>query len=177
MSRIAKLPIEIPVGVNVHVAGQIVSISGPKGELSHRTHPAVETIYRDDLLRCVARTEEPSAVAQAGTARALLQNMITGVTAGFQRKLQLVGVGYRSQMQGSTLNLVLGYSYPVGYVVPQDISIETPTQTEVVVKGIDKQRVGQIAAEIRSLRPPEPYKGKGIRYQNEAVASKEVKKK
>ena len=177
MSRIAKLPINIPADVNVQVDGQTVSITGPKGMLSHDTHVTVEINHHDRLLRCSAREGQPNAVAQAGTARSLMQNMIIGVTAGFERRLQLVGVGYRAQMKGSKLTLALGFSYPVEYTPKEGVSIQAPTQTEVVVTGIDKQKVGQTAAEIRAFRPPEPYKGKGVRYKNEAVVRKEAKKK
>ena len=177
MSRIAKLPIEIPLNVNVQLTGQRISISGPKGELSYQAHASIRIIYQDGNLRCEACTEKKNSIAQAGTMRSLLKNMVTGVTVGFERRLQLVGVGYRAHTQENKLILGLGYSYPLQYVIPHNITIETPTQTEVVVKGTDKQHVGQTAAEIRSLRVPEPYKGKGIRYQDEIVVRKDVKKK
>ncbi len=178
MSRVAKKPIAIPSGVEVHVEGQIVTVKGPKGEMKHLVNDQV-SIKKNESNELVVSVVSNSkqAWAQAGTARAVVNNLVTGVSVGFERKLQLIGVGYRAQAQGKTLNLSLGFSHPVDYPVPEGITIETPSQTEVVVKGMDKQRVGQIAAEIRAFRPPEPYKGKGVRYADEVVVRKEAKKK
>lgn len=177
MSRVAKRPIEIPKGTQVTISGQDVTIKGAKGELKLNVHGDVRVAQEDNVLNISAAVETQNAVAHAGTTRALLANMVQGASAGFERKLELVGVGYRAQAQGKTLNLTLGFSHPVAYAVPEGITIETPSQTEIVVKGADKQRVGQVAAEIRAYRPPEPYKGKGVRYSDERVVLKEAKKK
>jgi large subunit ribosomal protein L6 len=175
MSRIAKAPITVTKGVDVKVDGQHVTVKGGKGSLELDVHPNVKVALNDGTLT-VAPADD-SGWAMAGTMRALLNNMVTGVGEGFQKKLQLVGVGYRAQGKGKVLNLSLGYSHPIDYPVPEGITIETPSQTEVVVSGSDKQRVGQVAAEIRGFRPPEPYKGKGVRYADERVLRKEAKKK
>ena len=177
MSRIASVPISVPPGVDVSIDGQCVRIRGPKGELDMSVHSWVEVSREDGELRCRAREPVAKKVAMAGTTRSLLNNMVTGVNSGFERRLQLVGIGYRAQMQGTTLNLSLGFSHPVDLESPEGISIRTPTQTEILVSGIDKQKVGQTAAVIRDFRPPEPYKGKGIRYSDENVVRKEGKKK
>lgn len=177
MSRIAKMPIDVPPGVDVTVEAKEVSVRGPKGELRMQIHPAVAVVRENGIVTCRPRNGISGAIAQAGTARSLIANMVTGVTDGFERKLRLVGVGYRAQMQGDTLNLSLGFSHPIEYPCPKDVRIETPSQTEIVVRGADKQRVGQTAAEIRTYRPPEPYKGKGVRYSDEIVVKKEAKKK
>ena len=177
MSRIAKMPIDVPLGVDVTVEAMEVSVRGPKGELCMQIHASVAVVREDGVVTCRPRNGIAGAIAQAGTARSLIANMVTGVTDGFERKLRLVGVGYRAQMQGDTLNLSLGFSHPVAYPCPKDVRIETPSQTEIVVRGADKQRVGQTAAEIRAYRPPEPYKGKGVRYSDETVVRKEAKKK
>ncbi len=177
MSRVANNPIQIPSGVEVTLSGQSVKIKGIKGELSHEIHAAVEVNQQDSKLTFAARNAEQSSNALAGTTRALLNNMVAGVSQGFEKKLTLVGVGYRAQAQGKKLNLSLGFSHPVEYQVPEGISIETPSQTEIIVTGIDKQQVGQVAANIRAYRPPEPYKGKGVRYTDEHVVRKEAKKK
>ncbi|CUS48557.1 MAG: LSU ribosomal protein L6 RplF [Idiomarinaceae bacterium HL-53] len=177
MSRIAKAPVAIPAGVEVTVNGQEVTIKGGKGALNVVVNEAVEVVREEQELRAVPREGVANAVAQAGTARSLLSNMVQGVTEGFERKLTLVGVGYRAQAQGKKLNLSLGFSHPVEFEVPEGITVETPTQTEVVVKGADKQLVGQVAANIRAYRKPEPYKGKGVRYSDEQVRRKEAKKK
>lgn len=177
MSRIAKMPIDVPSGVDVTVGAKDISVRGPKGELHMQVHASVAVVREDGVVTCRPRNGIAGAVAQAGTARSLIANMVTGVTDGFERKLRLVGVGYRVQMQGDTLNLSLGFSHPVEYPCPNDVRIETPSQTEIVVRGVDKQRVGQTAAEIRAYRPPEPYKGKGVRYSDEIVVRKEAKKK
>jgi large subunit ribosomal protein L6 len=177
MSRIAKAPITVPKGVDVKVTGQDVAVKGSKGTLSWQVHPFVSVVLDDGAIRVQPADERPEQWAMAGTTRALLNNMVIGVSAGFERKLTLVGVGYRAQAKGKTLNLALGFSHPIDYAVPEGIEIETPVATEIIVKGMDKQRVGQVAAEIRSYRPPEPYKGKGVRYADEHVVRKEAKKK
>jgi len=177
MSRVSKSPVAVPPGVDVAIDGDQVSVRGKTGTLSRRLHPLVQVKHEDGMLWVRARDgTQGKAEAFAGTERALLRNMLTGVSNGFERKLEIVGVGYRAQVQGQTLNLTLGFSHPVHYAVPEGIKVETPTPTEVVVKGIDKQRVGQVAAEIRAYRPPEPYKGKGVRYSDEIVVRKEAKK-
>lgn len=175
MSRVAKAPIPVASGVNVTINGQQVSAKGPKGAMELNVHPAVEVAQEDGQL--VVRPREENAWAMAGTMRALLNNVVVGVGEGFQKKLTLIGVGYRAQSKGNVLNLSLGFSHPIDYDVPEGITIETPSQTEVVVSGADKQKVGQVAAEIRAFRPPEPYKGKGVRYSDEHVVRKEAKKK
>ena len=177
MSRIAKLPVELPQGVEFKQEGNVVVIKGSKGSLSLELNTEVELSSEDGALSVAPRSGSRFAIAVTGTTRALLANMVQGVTEGYERKLQLVGVGYRAQAQGSKLNLTLGFSHPVVYDIPEGISVETPSQTEVVVKGSDKQKVGQVAAEIRRFRPPEPYKGKGVRYSDERVRLKEAKKK
>ncbi len=175
MSRVANSPVQVPSGVEITLAGQTVKVKGSKGELSHEVHPAVELSQEDSVLKFAARTADANALA--GTTRALVNNMVTGVSQGFEKKLTLIGVGYRAQTQGKTLNLSLGFSHPVSYEAPEGITIEAPSQTEVIVKGVDKQQVGQVAANIRAYRPPEPYKGKGVRYADEHVVRKEAKKK
>jgi len=177
MSRIAKQPVELPKGVEFQQSGNVVTIKGGNGSLSMDLNSEVQVGQDEDVLSVSPRSGSKFAIAMSGTTRALLANMVTGVTNGFERKLELVGVGYRAQAQGKTLNLTLGFSHPVVYEVPEGISIETPSQTEVVIKGSDKQQVGQVAAEIRRFRPPEPYKGKGVRYAEERVVLKEAKKK
>jgi large subunit ribosomal protein L6 len=175
MSRIGKAPIAVVKGVDVKIDGQHVTVKGSKGTLELDVHPTVSVSLADGTLS-VAPAKD-SAWAMAGTMRALLGNMVHGVSEGFQKKLQLVGVGYRAQGKGKMLNLNLGFSHPIDFAVPEGITIETPSQTEIVVSGSDKQRVGQVAAEIRRFRPPEPYKGKGVRYSDERVIRKEAKKK
>ncbi len=177
MSRVAKNPVQVPAGVEVRIDGQAIQVKGAKGEMSHQIHASVDVKQEDNVLTFTPRHGGKEADALAGTTRALLNNMVVGVTQGFEKKLTLVGVGYRAQAQGKVLNLSLGFSHPVEYPVPEGVSIETPSQTEVVVKGIDKQLVGQVAANIRAYRPPEPYKGKGVRYSDEHVVRKEAKKK
>jgi large subunit ribosomal protein L6 len=177
MSRVAKNPVQIPSGVEVTLSGQSVKVKSNKGELFHEIHASVEVGQQGSELTFAARDSEASSNALAGTTRAILNNMVMGVSNGFEKKLTLVGVGYRAQAQGKTLNLSLGFSHPVEFAVPEGITVETPSQTEVVVKGIDKQQVGQVAANIRRYRPPEPYKGKGVRYSDEHVIRKEAKKK
>jgi large subunit ribosomal protein L6 len=177
MSRIAKIPVSFPKGVECAQVDNILKIKGPKGELSMAVNSEVEINIGDDSATVAARSGSRFAYAVTGTMRALINNMVIGVTDGFERKLTLVGVGYRAQAQGKKLNLTLGFSHPVVYEVPEDVTVETPSQTEVIVKGADKQKVGQVAAEIRHFRPPEPYKGKGVRYADERVIIKEAKKK
>lgn len=177
MSRIAKSPIQVESGVEVNVLGQDVHVKGPKGSMHLPLHPLVRLEQNDGVLQVSPQRESKAAWAMAGTMRALLNNMVVGVTKGFTRQLELVGVGYRAQAKGRTLTLSLGFSHPVEFAVPEGIEITTPVQTQIVISGYDKQRVGQVAAEIRALRPPEPYKGKGVRYSNEVVARKEAKKK
>ncbi|MDC0447277.1 50S ribosomal protein L6 [Gammaproteobacteria bacterium] len=181
MSRVAKSPVTVPQGVEVNLVDGSISIKGKMGELSMNIHPLVKTESTEDGITFNINTsdvkEEKSAWAQAGTARANTANMIQGVTEGWEKKLTLIGVGYRAQAKGKVLDLTLGFSHPVNYDLPEGITVETPSQTEIVVKGIDKQKVGQVAAEIRAFRPPEPYKGKGVRYTDEHVVRKEAKKK
>ena len=177
MSRIAKVPISVPPGLDVSLESGEVRVRGPKGELTMRVHPLVEVRHENGSLTCNPKGASGGALAQVGTARSLIANMVSGVSAGFEKELQLVGVGYRAQIQDGALVLALGFSHPIEYRCPEDVSIDTPSQTRVVVRGMDKQRVGQTAAEIRAFRPPEPYKGKGVRYADELVARKEAKKK
>ncbi len=177
MSRIAKVPVQLPQGVEFKQDGNIVTIKGGKGAVSLELNSEVELAHDDGVLSVAPRSGSRFSAAIAGTTRALLANMVMGVTDGFERKLELSGIGYRAQAQAGKLNLTLGFSHPVVYEVPEDVSVETPSQTEVVIKGTDKQRVGQVAAEIRRFRPPEPYKGKGVRYADERVVLKEAKKK
>ena len=177
MSRVASKPVALPKGVELKQAGADLSVKGPKGELSMPLNQEVDLKIEDGEASVGPRSGSRFANAMAGTTRALLSNMVRGVTDGFERKLELVGVGYRAQSKGKALSLTLGFSHPVEYPVPEGITIETPSQTEIVVKGIDKQKVGQVAAEIRRYRPPEPYKGKGVRYSDEQVVMKEAKKK
>ena len=177
MSRVAKEPVELPQGVEFNLSGTAVSIKGGNGTLSLELNPEVEVVQEDNMVAVKPRSGSRFSAAVAGTTRALLANMVEGVTKGFEKKLELKGVGYRAMTEGKKLNLTLGFSHPVVFEVPEGITIETPSQTEVIVKGNDKQKVGQVAAEIRRFRPPEPYKGKGIRYADERVVIKEAKKK
>jgi len=177
MSRIANTPVALPKGVEVNLSGASVTVKGPKGTLNHEVHSAVEISVDDEQVSFSARPAAANGVALAGTTRSVVSNMVVGVSTGFERKLALVGVGYRAQMKGDVLSLALGFSHPVEFPVPDGITIETPSQTEVVIKGVDKQRVGQTAAVIRSYRPPEPYKGKGVKYADEVIVRKEAKKK
>jgi len=170
-------PITLPKGVEVTIKEQTVTIKGSKGTLDHTVHASVEVTSADNVVSLSPKENQSGAIAQSGTARALINNMVLGVTNGFEKKLELVGVGYRAQAQGNKLNLTLGFSHPVSYEMPDGVSVETPSQTEVILKGIDKQRVGQAAAEIRAFRPPEPYKGKGVKYADEHIVRKEAKKK
>lgn len=177
MSRVAKKPVAVPKGVDVTLAGNTVTVKGGKGTLSVTLHDSVQVSQEGSELSFAPRSTAPEADAQAGTARVIVSNMVDGVSKGFERKLQLVGVGYRAAAKGSSVSLTLGFSHPVEYPLPTGVSAETPTQTEIVLKSADKQLLGQVAAEIRAFRPPEPYKGKGVRYADEKVNRKEAKKK
>lgn len=174
MSRIAKAPIQVPKGVEIDIKGGEVKVKGPKGNLTLRLHPNVriEKVEDDYVVSPASNADVP----MAGTYRSLVNNMVVGVSDGFEKKLALVGVGYRAQSQGTSLSLALGFSHPIEFQAPEGITIEVPSQTEIVVKGCDKQKVGQVASEIRAFRPPEPYKGKGVRYADERVVRKEAKK-
>ena len=176
MSRIANNPITVPESVEVDVNGAQVRIKGSKGELKHTLHALVQLDREDNLLKFSAKDSTKSARALAGTTRAILQNMVTGVTDGFEIKLEISGVGYRAQANQGSINLALGFSHPVDIDIPDGITVETPSQTQIKVRGSDKQKVGQVAAKIRSYRPPEPYKGKGVRYADEQILRKEAKK-
>lgn len=177
MSRVAKNPIVLPAGVEIALAANEISVKGPLGTLKQSLSGNVSVVREGDSLLCKAQNDSREANAMSGTIRALLANMVQGVSRGFERKLNLVGVGYRAQAAGDTLNLTLGFSHPVAYKMPAGVKVETPSQTEIVLKGADKQRIGQVAAEIRAFRAPEPYKGKGVRYSDEVVILKETKKK
>ena len=176
MSRIAKEPVALPTGVNVSIDGQSVVVKGKLGELSWVIHDDVKITEADGELRLFSDSSEKKTVALVGTTRALINNMVTGVSAGFSKRLVLVGVGYRAQIQNNKLQLSLGFSHPVVVDIPDAIQVDVPTQTEITVSGADKQIVGQFASEIRAFRPPEPYKGKGIRYSDEHVVRKDAKK-
>lgn len=177
MSRVAKNPIVLPQGVEVTLDADVISVKGPLGAISLAANPAVSVVKEEGSLVCRAVEGAANSDALSGTIRAIVANMVTGVSKGFERKLNLVGVGYRAAAQGDTLNLTLGFSHPVAHKMPAGIKCETPTQTEIIIKGVDKQKVGQVAAEIRAYRQPEPYKGKGVRYADEVVVLKETKKK
>jgi large subunit ribosomal protein L6 len=177
MSRVAKSPVEVPAAVTITLDGQSLSIKGSKGTLAMQVHAGVEVKQEGKLLTFTPRDNAKQTDALAGTTRALVNNMVIGVTQGFEKKLSLVGVGYRVKAEGSNVNLSLGYSHQVNYALPKGVTVETPTQTEIVLKGADKQLLGQVAAEIRAIREPEPYKGKGVRYLDEVVLRKEAKKK
>ncbi|WP_196139415.1 50S ribosomal protein L6 [Aliikangiella sp. G2MR2-5] len=177
MSRVANNPVVIPSGVTVDLKGVTLSVKGSKGELKQDIHASVDVNVEDSQITFAGRDGMPGAKALSGTMRSLVNNMVTGVSEGFEKKLQLVGVGYRAKAQGKNLDLTLGFSHPVVYEVPEGITIETPSNTEIVVKGVDKQLVGQVAANIRAYRPPEPYKGKGVKYADEHIRRKEAKKK
>jgi len=177
MSRVAKAPISVPSSVQVVVNGQVVSVKGGNAELKLSVNSLVMPVFENGVLSVKPVVDSTDANAQAGTARALLANMVNGVSKGFERKLQLVGVGYKAAVQGDSINLALGFSHPVIHKLPAGVTAETPTPTEIILKGADKQVIGQTAAEIRAYRPPEPYKGKGVRYSDEHVVIKETKKK
>lgn len=177
MSRIAKAPVAVPAGVEISISGQTISAKGKNGQLSLDMHPAVSVAQEEGVLNFGTRDGSKQAVALAGTTRSLVNNMVTGVNEGFKKELTLIGVGYRAAVSGSTLNLTLGFSHPVEYSLPEGIKAEVPNPTTVIISGADKQTVGQVAAEVRGFRPPEPYKGKGVRYSDEFVRRKEAKKK
>ena len=176
MSRVADNPIELPAGVEFSVVGRTIAIRGNSGVLYHELHPLIRVTQEDGYLKMLPNAKSVNASALAGTTRALLQNMVTGVSVGHQRKLTITGVGYRAQAQDKVLNLNLGFAHTIQFPIPEGIAIETPEQTEIVIKGANKQQVGQIAADIRCFRPPDPYKGKGVRYADEIVIRKEAKK-
>lgn len=177
MSRVAKAPVEVPAGVTVTLSGQDIKVKGPLGELSRTIHSLVTVSQEETLIKTTVASEDKSAWTQAGTTRALISNMVEGVSKGFEKRLVLNGVGYRAKAAGKNLNLSLGFSHPVDHAIPEGVTVETPSQTEVILKSADKQLVGQTAANIRAYRKPEPYKGKGIRYSDEHVRRKEAKKK
>ena len=177
MSRIANSPVELPSGVDLKLDGQELSAKGSKGQLSLSVHSSVEVKKEENVLYFSAREASKQSKALAGTMRSLVSNMVKGVSEGFERKLVLNGVGYRAKATGSVLNLTLGYSHPIDYELPDGVTVETPTQTEIVLKSADKQLLGQVASEVRAFRQPEPYKGKGVRYSDETVRRKEAKKK
>ena len=177
MSRVANNPVELPKGVEVTLGGAEISVKGAKGTLAMPVNPEVEIKQEDNVLTFAARTGDKFSRAMSGTTRALVSNMVTGVSEGFEKKLELIGVGYRAQVQGKSINLTLGFSHPVIYELPEGVTAETPSQTEVLLKSTDKQKLGQAAAEIRAYRPPEPFKGKGVRITGEYVRRKEAKKK
>ena len=177
MSRVAKNPIVLPQGVEVALSAEVISVKGPLGAISFAANPAVTIEKQDGTLVCKAVEGAANADALSGTVRAIVANMVTGVSKGFERRLNLVGVGYRAAAAGDLLNLTLGFSHPVAHKMPAGVKCETPSQTEIVIKGVDKQQVGQVAAEIRAYRKPEPYKGKGVRYSDEVIVLKETKKK
>ena len=177
MSRVGKLPVPLPKGVEANVAADAVSIKGPLGTLALPLTKDIRVNKEGDTLAIEVANDSDRADAMSGTVRAIMANMVTGVTKGFEKKLTLVGVGYRAQAQGDRLNLSLGFSHPVVHQMPKGVKCETPTQTEILIKGMDRQQVGQVAAEVRAYRPPEPYKGKGVRYADERVVIKETKKK
>ena len=177
MSRVANNPITVPNGVEVNIASGQISVKGPLGTLARSADPNVAVEREGESLMCKALGNSRQANVMSGTMRALIANMVTGVSKGFEKRLALVGVGYRAQAQGDKLNLTLGFSHPVVHQMPKGVKVATPTQTEIVITGIDKQQVGQVAAEVRGYRSPEPYKGKGVRYVDEIVILKETKKK
>jgi large subunit ribosomal protein L6 len=178
MSRVARKPVELPQGVSATVADAAVTVKGTKGSLTLPLKPGIKVVQEQQKLAVTVASKDSEGIqAVAGATRAHLANMVLGVSKGYERKLELVGVGYRAQVQGKALNLTLGFSHPIAFAIPEGITIETPSQTEIIVKGIDRQKVGQVAAEVRGFRPPEPYKGKGVRYSGERIELKEAKKK
>lgn len=177
VSRVAKVPVNVPQGTEVHIAGQEITIKGKLGKISKKVNPLVQIKLVDNTLQVTPINESNEANALAGTIRAITHNMVQGVNKGYEYKLRLEGVGFRAKVQGKVVNLSLGFSHPVDFALPEGVTAETPSQTEITLKGVDKQLVAQVAANIRALRPPEPYKGKGVRYHNEVIVLKEVKKK
>ncbi|MGL4574641.1 MAG: 50S ribosomal protein L6 [Burkholderiaceae bacterium] len=177
MSRVARIPVALPKGAEANFAAGVLTVKGPMGTLTQTVHPQVKLVVENGQVTFAAGDETREAKALSGTFRALVNNMVNGVTKGFERKLNLVGVGFKAQAKGDSLDLSLGYSHPVVHKMPAGVKVETPTPTEIVIKGSNKQQVGQVAAEVRAYRPPEPYKGKGVRYSDEVVVIKETKKK
>ena len=177
MSRVAKAPVVVPAGVTITLSGQDIKVKGPVGELSRTIHSFVAVSHEENEIKTTIACDDRTAWAQAGTARALINNMVEGVSQGFEKKLVLQGVGYRAKAAGKSLDLSLGFSHPISHAIPEGITVETPSQTEITLKGCDKHLVGQTAANIRAYRKPEPYKGKGVRYADEYVRRKEAKKK
>ncbi|MEQ1582413.1 MAG: 50S ribosomal protein L6 [Steroidobacteraceae bacterium] len=177
MSRVAKQPVPLPKGVTATVTGDAITIQGAKGSLSLALRHGIKVVQEDGVLKVEKADQSRELDMVAGSTRAHIANIVNGVSKGYERKLELVGVGYRAAAQGKNLNLTLGFSHPVVYVAPEGITLETPTQTEIIIKGNDRQKVGQVAADIRGFRPPEPYKGKGVRYAGERIELKEAKKK
>ena len=177
MSRVAKMPIAVPAGADVAISAQAITVKGPLGTLTQSLNGLVKVVNDNGTLSFDVANDSREANAMSGTLRALVNNMVTGVTKGFEKKLSLVGVGYKAQAQGDKLNLALGFSHPVVHAMPAGVTVATPTPTEILIKGIDRQQVGQVAAEVRAYRSPEPYKGKGVRYVDEVVKIKETKKK
>ena len=177
MSRVARMPVAVPNGTDIQIANGVITAKGPLGTLTQIINPLVEIKRDGEQLTFAAANDSRESSAMSGTFRALVANMVQGVSKGFERKLTLVGVGFRAQAQGASLNLSLGFSHPVVHSMPEGVKCETPTQTEILIKGADKQKVGQVAAEVRAYKPPEPYKGKGVRYADEVVVIKETKKK
>ena len=176
MSRVAKMPIDLPKGVDYKLDGRTVTVKGGKGDMTLELYPQIEIKQDEQVLEVETQSEDRKVIAMAGTTRALLANMVKGVHEGFEKRLELRGVGYRAKASGKVVGLTLGFSHPIDYEVPEGVTVETPSQTEIVITGSDKQKVGQVAADIRAYRPPEPYKGKGVRYLNERVIMKEAKK-
>ena len=176
MSRVAKMPIDLPKGVEYKLDGRTITVKGGKGDQSMNLNQHIDIEQNEQRLEIVTQSEDRKVIAMAGTTRALVANMVKGVNEGFEKRLELRGVGYRAQAKGKVVGLTLGFSHPINYAVPEGVTVETPSQTEIVVTGTDKQKVGQVAADIRAFRPPEPYKGKGVRYVNERVIMKEAKK-
>ena len=177
MSRVGKSPIAVPKGAEISIVNALLTVKGPLGTLTHNLHPSIGLEHKDGVITVAIKEITPESDALSGTTRALVNNMVVGVTKGFERKLNLVGVGYKAEVKNNQLHLALGFSHPVVYDYEKAIDIKTPTPTEIIISGISKQRVGQIAAEIRAFRPPEPYKGKGVKYSDENIIRKEAKKK
>ncbi len=177
MSRVGKSPIAVPKGAEISIVNALLTVKGPLGTLTHNLHPSIGLEHKDGVITVAIKEITPESDALSGTTRALVNNMVVGVTKGFERKLSLVGVGYRAQAQGDTLKLQLGFSHEITHALPAGVKAETPSQTEIIIKGANKQQVGQVAAEVRAYRSPEPYKGKGVRYVDEVVHLKETKKK
>ena len=176
MSRVANKPVKVPAGIEVNIENNTVRLKGKNGEISHIFHEELKIVHEDEDIKIFSDSTSKNIKALSGTSRSLIQNMVTGIAEGFEKKLEIVGIGFRAVAQGNKLNLTLGYSHPVVVDIPDGITVETPSQTEIIIKGIDKQKVGQLAANIRAYRKPEPYKGKGVKYSNEHIIRKEAKK-